>query len=380
MDGYGESVGSRLPLVADVFMNGDMSLLAASTMVREINKAATVADGVEGVDVEATREGMEAALVGAHKTGGCPLVNTVAKNWLNRLNTPDMKPTEEIKRQFQGLHWLGRKYGLNHGEFYLDDEQWATLMAGSSFEANPRIKSNFDSEGAVVDPDSDSLAGADRDAEGASDACFRGDEDVPEDLKDRRTRPQKLADGLVRSVKVALESAKLPLNGGLRPQVMVAIDLDTLQGRLAAEGTFLSHSAQLGPVDPGMIRQLACNAQLLPVMLNGEGKVLDVGEPKRLFTTQQRRILYARDLGCTAPGCTVPADGCDAHHVLEWSKGGPTTIDNGALVCHHHHQLVHESDWIINIAQGVPYWIPPKSVDPEQKPLRNQHFRHGLNS
>ncbi|APF41411.1 hypothetical protein BHE16_10920 [Neomicrococcus aestuarii] len=368
LDEYGESLGAKLPLVADVFMNGNMSLLAASTMVREISKAETIASATEGVDADATREGMEAALVGANRTGGCPLVSTVAKNWLNRLNTNNVTATDELKRQFQGLHLLGRKYGLNHGEFYFDDEQWAVIAAGSTFEANPRVKTTATT---ISDANEVEAAGSCLDVDGDV-------REVPVVLKDSRTRAQKLADGLVRSVRAGLESKKLPVNGGLRPQVMVAIDLETLQGRVAADEKYLSHSAQLGPVDPGMIRKIACDAQILPVVLNGEGRVLDVGEPQRLFTQEQRKILYTRDLGCTAPGCTVPADGCEAHHVKEWSQGGPTTIDNGALVCHYHHQLVHETDWRINVSSGVPYWVPPKAVDPNQIPLRNHYFRHGL--
>ncbi|GAA2556583.1 hypothetical protein GCM10009861_15650 [Neomicrococcus aestuarii] len=387
LDEYGESLGAKLPLVADVFMNGNMSLLAATTMVREISKAETIASATEGVDADATREGMEAALVGANRTGGCPLVSTVAKNWLNRLNTNNVTATDELKRQFQGLHLLGRKYGLNHGEFYFDDEQWAVIAAGSTFEANPRVKTTTGTDASTsggakgTTDEAGNAITPNATTSGSTGSCLdvNGDvHEVPEVLKDSRTRAQKLADGLVRSVRAGLESKKLPVNGGLRPQVMVAIDLETLQGRVAADEKYLSHSAQLGPVDPGMIRKIACDAQILPVVLNGEGRVLDVGEPQRLFTQEQRKILYTRDLGCTAPGCTVPADGCEAHHVKEWSQGGPTTIDNGALVCHYHHQLVHETDWRINVSSGVPYWVPPKAVDPNQIPLRNHYFRHGL--
>jgi hypothetical protein len=182
----------------------------------------------------------------------------------------------------------------------------------------------------------------------------------------------------MRTIQAGLSTNKLPQNGGLRPQVMVTIDAETLQGRIASHKTFQSHSAQVGPIDPGLIRRIASNADLLPLVLNGQGTVLDVGAPQRLFTTEQRKILYARDLGCSAPGCTVPADGCEAHHVQEWSKDGPTTIENGVLVCHFHHKLVHDTPWKIDTSRGVPYWIPPKAVDPNQKPRRNYHFHPEL--
>jgi hypothetical protein len=275
---------------------------------------------------------------------------------------------------------MGKKYGLNHGVFYLDDEQWATVLAGSTFEANPRIKN--DSGGRS----GDGLQGVFVNGTGheviESGGLTADGQEVPapDSLVDKRTRPQKLADGLCRTLRLGLASNKLPVNGGYRPQVMVTIDHKTLTGQLSSNSTFASHSAQVGPIDPGIIRRLACDANILPVVLDGAGRVLDVGEPQRLFTSEQRKILYARDRGCTAPGCEVPADGCEAHHVKEWSKGGPTTIDNGALVCHYHHKLVHDTEWSIDIRQGVPYWIPPKSVDIHQVPIRNPFFHMGLGS
>ncbi|WP_271395779.1 HNH endonuclease signature motif containing protein [Neomicrococcus lactis] len=369
-DEYGQAVEPKYPAVAELFNSGGTSLSTASTMIRELDKATVLSNATPDLDTARVRRDMEAALVQAQHQGGAPLVTTVGKNWLNRLNTKNVQPTSELAKQFQGLHLIGRKYGLNHGEFYLDDEHWATLVAGSSFEANPRIKTTNGGNGG---------SGT------ASETLFddavssQADEDaVAEELKDSRTRPQKLADGLMRTIQAGLSTNKLPWNGGLRPQVMVTIDAETLQGRIANSKTFQSHSAQVGPIDPGLIRRIACNADLLPVVLNGEGRVLDVGAPQRLFTTEQRKILYARDLGCTAPGCTVPADGCEAHHVQEWSKDGPTTIENGVLVCHFHHKLVHDTPWKIDMSRGVPYWIPPKAVDPNQKPRRNYHFHPEL--
>lgn len=42
------------------------------------------------------------------------------------------------------------------------------------------------------------------------------------------------------------------------------------------------------------------------------------------------------------PGCTIPAASCDIHHVIHWSKGGPTDLANAALLCGRHHTLVHQ--------------------------------------
>ncbi|HET9633086.1 MAG TPA: HNH endonuclease signature motif containing protein, partial [Terrabacter sp.] len=56
----------------------------------------------------------------------------------------------------------------------------------------------------------------------------------------------------------------------------------------------------------------------------------------------QRRALAQRDGGCSYPGCTIPPQWCDAHHVVHWLHGGATDLSNGALLCGRHHIVVHE--------------------------------------
>jgi len=54
------------------------------------------------------------------------------------------------------------------------------------------------------------------------------------------------------------------------------------------------------------------------------------------------KALWLRDGGCTLPGCTMPAQWCDAHHLTHWLDGGPTDLANAALLCGYHHHLVHD--------------------------------------
>jgi hypothetical protein len=58
-----------------------------------------------------------------------------------------------------------------------------------------------------------------------------------------------------------------------------------------------------------------------------------------------RTALIARDGGCAFPGCDAPTGWCDAHHVVEYSKDGRTTIINLVLLCRHHHGIVHRRGW-----------------------------------
>ena len=55
-----------------------------------------------------------------------------------------------------------------------------------------------------------------------------------------------------------------------------------------------------------------------------------------------RITMAVRDGGCTAAGCETPPGLCHAHHDTPWSQGGGTSVDNGRLLCPHHHRRVHD--------------------------------------
>ena len=85
----------------------------------------------------------------------------------------------------------------------------------------------------------------------------------------------------------------------------------------------------------------ACDAGVIPVVLGGAGEVLDLGRAVRLFTAAQTRRLWLRDRHCTYPGCGMPPQWCDAHHLGHWADGGPSDLANAALLCERHHTIVH---------------------------------------
>lgn len=65
--------------------------------------------------------------------------------------------------------------------------------------------------------------------------------------------------------------------------------------------------------------RLACTADLVPVVLNGDGVPLHLGRARRLFDEAQRRAM-----GIRARGCDLPAAWCEAHHKTDWCRGGKT--------------------------------------------------------
>lgn len=86
--------------------------------------------------------------------------------------------------------------------------------------------------------------------------------------------------------------------------------------------------------------------------------MLDLGQAVRLASPAQRRALEVRDRGCVFAGCNRPASWCDAHHVLWFSRGGATALNNMVLLCPAHHALIHTGQWEVCMLDGVPHTRP----------------------
>jgi Domain of unknown function (DUF222)/HNH endonuclease len=94
------------------------------------------------------------------------------------------------------------------------------------------------------------------------------------------------------------------------------------------------------------MRRLTCDGSLVTVVEDARGNPLDVGRKQRTVSTPLRRTLYARDRGCTFPGCERRRY-LDAHHLDHWANGGETSPDNLTLLCTYHHRLLHEGGFRI---------------------------------
>ena len=77
-------------------------------------------------------------------------------------------------------------------------------------------------------------------------------------------------------------------------------------------------------------------------------EVLWLGDSVRTASKKQRITLDVRDKHCAFPECRVDPSRCQAHHVIQWQHGGATDLDNLVLLCHQHHQGVHEGDWTVS--------------------------------
>lgn len=161
-------------------------------------------------------------------------------------------------------------------------------------------------------------------------------------------------------------------HGGVAATLVVTVTEDSLRGRTNAAG-ITEHGNR---ISAGQLRQLACTAGILPAVMGGNSHVLDLGTTRRLHSPAQRVALAQRDQGCTFPGCDLPPGWCESHHIEPWSQGGPTTINNGVLLCGRHHRLIHNSNWEVRLGiDQHPEFLPPATIDPSRTPQHNHRYR-----
>jgi len=190
---------------------------------------------------------------------------------------------------------------------------------------------------------------------------FRDDTDSDDSLipHDERTRGQKLHDVLATVLGVAGRAAETPSIGGAPPTLLVTIpadDLDRHDGVGFVDGTDVA-------VPAFVARQIACAGGIQKLRISADGRLVALGTPDRTFNAHQRRAITARDGECIIPGCHVPAEWCELHHVIDHAKGGPTHVDNGVTLCWWHHRTLETSGWHIRMVAGVPEVRAPSYID-----------------
>lgn len=195
------------------------------------------------------------------------------------------------------------------------------------------------------------------------------------DGPDTRTAAQRRGDGFAEILRRYLASGESPTSHGLAPQLVVTVTDHNL-----FTGTGIAKLLHTGaPISARTAERLACDAQislLHPGGDSGNGDGMRLSTTTRLFNGRLRRLLELRDGGCAFPGCDRPSGWCEGHHIIPWESGGPTSLDNGVLLCGYHHRLTHRGEWTIRMAaDGYPDFIPPDYIDPQQRALRNTRLR-----
>jgi hypothetical protein len=144
--------------------------------------------------------------------------------------------------------------------------------------------------------------------------------------------------------------------------VMVRVDLDALLRGHAEEGE-LCEIDGMGPVPVRMARDLM-NDCYLRVAFHRAGDIRAIHHANRTINSTLRTALVFRDTTCVIPGCGARTR-LEIDHIVPFTDGGPTTLDNLCLLCHHHHFLKTFEDWTLERTgtgrDGRPTWrfTPP---------------------
>jgi hypothetical protein len=154
-----------------------------------------------------------------------------------------------------------------------------------------------------------------------------------------RSPARRRADGLVDVCRWFLEHQGHRRGGRHRPHLNVIVDLEALEGQGRGQ---LVDGSLLRPVD---VQRLLCDAGVHRVVTAGRSTVLDYGTTTRTIPAPLWAALVVRDGHCRFPGCDRPPEWCEGHHLRFVSDGGPTRLDNLAMLCSRHHHICHCPGW-----------------------------------
>ncbi len=264
-------------------------------------------------------------------------LSRLSRQVIDRYDPDGVEPREEELRARSGVRIIHGRDGLITWIVTMHPEAGGVLGAAVDARTAPRRQPSF------------------LDADFADPA--RDDDD--------RTLAQKRLDTLIAIAAESLAADHGRL-AGTAVTVCVTMTLESLLSGLGA-----AHIDGVdAPISARTARRMAANASIIPLVMGSAGEPLDVGRSCRLFTESQRRALAVRDGGCIWPGCDAPPGWCEVAHVVPWARGGPTNLDNGALMCAFHHRRFDNDGWALERHDGTAWLIPPAWVDSARTPRR----------
>ena len=332
----GEQRPALFPHVAEALAAGALGVDGAYIIIRGLTSVAPV---VDAVSVQAAEYELVAAATGAGPESPYPCTaddtRIQTEVWKVRLDQDGRIPVEERTLRLRSLNIGRERDGLVpvHGALIPDVAAKFTALVNAF--TNPRTTPAFLNEEELADHNLE---------------------------HDPRTRDQKRHDIFAGILDTAARSAETPTLGGAAPVVMVSVrqsDLETDHGVGYIEGLDT-------PVSMRVIKQYTCNGGTQRVVLDDNGRIIELGSAERCFTPHQRRAITLRDGECSIPGCHIPAAWCEIHHVDPAENNGPTHTDNGLLLCWFHHRSLDTSGWQFRMLNGAPQVKAPRWLDTTQ--------------
>ncbi len=223
--------------------------------------------------------------------------------------------------------------------------------------------------------------------------------------RDARSADQRRHDALYDVMGRVLDLNGVPASGGTAATVHITVDMDAVMLALGvvpdpssaeyADDQFSTQSVSNAGGDRARdnrsryvgrlaggdrltcaeFLRLADEALVIPTWISAADGIVAYGRSRRIASVGQTNALIARDRGCSYPGCDVPPDWCQRHHVIEWWRGGRTDLGNLTLLCGHHHREFEKNGWVVRMVGGLPWWVPPPWIDPDQRPVLNTRIR-----
>ncbi|BCQ09746.1 putative protein [Mycobacterium heckeshornense] len=335
----GQTLPPKLPATAAAWRSGlldEQHLRVIQTFVHELPDITPLP-----VVVEAER------FLAEHATQLRPdQLDKLAQRYAVLIN-PDGKFSDTDRARQRGFTWCGqRRDGMSIGKLVASPELRAHLDAWLARFAAP----------GMCNPDDQT-------------PCINGTPNHEAAGKDLRTHAQRQHDALNALVRGQLGDPNLGTHNGLPVTVIVST---TLKELTAAAGHALTGGGTLLPMRD-LIRMASHAHHYLAVFDDHDNRPLYLGRTKRIASPDQRVVLYAKDRGCTAPGCDVPGYWCEVHHTDNWARGGHTNIDKLTLACQPDHTLAEQGWRTIKNTNGQTHWIPPPHLDHGQPQTNNYH-------
>ncbi|MGX5694909.1 DUF222 domain-containing protein [Agromyces soli] len=375
---YGEPLPPQRPHLAAAVTAGALCIDAADLIRRFCDRIAFRADADE-------LNAAEALLVDRAPVVGVDGLPRLITHLEAHLDPDGVQPREDALRAARSLRIWQDRHGMIKLQGAFDPASGAFVKAaveslvtaelrasrGFNHGAHPTTDASAAADGTdTVDP-SDALdrtahhVADGRDEPGQSHAPdTRGGANASPDplFAEDRTLAQMNADALTDLARHALGCTDAPT--ALRNVTVVArVDADALEsgiGHATIDG--IEH-----PVSILTARELALSVGVAPLLLGTDCAALDLGRAARIFTREQKIALLERDGGCAWPGCDRPPAYSEAHHISWWKRDhGTTDLDNGIMLCSHHHHRVHRDGWLVFIRDGRSWFVPPAHLDPAQ--------------
>jgi hypothetical protein len=190
-------------------------------------------------------------------------------------------------------------------------------------------------------------------------------------VKDPRTAGQRRHDALLEALKLNVRAQQLPSVAGVTATVVMTMTQEQYE---TGKGLARTAHGALVPASEAF-RWAGGDLRLMAVVIDKIKGITAYSSLQRLFTEQQRLALAALDGGCTFPNCPAPPGMCEIDHSIDHALGGPTSVANGGLACRYDNRERKKQGWQPVRINGRVAWIPPRWVDPKQKPRYNELHR-----